>query len=107
MADDRLRQMYPEILWAPYFEHGKFRYWETVGRGRSKIGKDGKPRSEFYTDRHISGGSNWFRLLPPGEEPDERRNLGNDFAGEDVCGVELRDVGFGGFALLFRGVEDG
>jgi len=69
MADDPLRQMYPEILWAPYFERGKFRYWETVGRGRSKIGKDGKSRSEFYTDRHISGGSNFFKLLPPGEEP--------------------------------------
>jgi hypothetical protein len=72
MADDPLRQMYPEILWAPYFDRGKFRYWETVGRGRYKIGKDGRPRSELYTDRHISGGSNWFRLLPPGEEPDEQ-----------------------------------
>ena len=73
MSDDEppLKQLYPDILWAPFFERGKFQYWQPVGRGRTKIGKDGKPRTEYYACSHISGGSIWGRLLPPGEEPDE------------------------------------
>jgi len=72
MADDPLlKKLYPDILWAPFFERGKFQYWQPVGRGRTKIGKDGKPRTEYYTASHISGGSIWGRLLPLGEEPDD------------------------------------
>ena len=73
MADDEppLKQLYPYIAWAPFFERGKFQYWGQVGRGRVKIGKDGHPRTELYSHAHISGGSIWLRLLPPGEEPDD------------------------------------
>jgi hypothetical protein len=71
MADESpLKQLYPYIAWAPFFERGKFQYWAPVGRGRTKIGKDGHPRTELYGHAHISGGSIWLRLLPPGEEPD-------------------------------------
>lgn len=72
MADDALHALYPDIVWAPFFMHGKFRYWVPTGRGRIKIGKDGNPRVELYNHAHISGGSIWLRLLPPGEEPDEQ-----------------------------------
>jgi len=72
MADDPpLKQLYPYIAWAPFFERGKFQYWAQVGRGRVKTGKDGHPRIEIFSHAHISGGSIWLRLLPPGEEPDD------------------------------------
>ena len=70
MAEHPLFKLYPDIAWAPFFERGKFMYWHPVGRGRTKIGKDGRPRTEFYAHAHISGGSIWVRVLPPGEEPD-------------------------------------
>jgi hypothetical protein len=72
MADDALYALYPYIVWPSFFMHGKFRYWAPTGRGRIKIGKDGNPRVELYNHAHISGGSIWLRLLPPGEEPDEQ-----------------------------------
>jgi hypothetical protein len=72
MADDVLFALYPYIVWAPFFERGKFRYWAPTGRGRIKIGKDGNSRVELYSHAHISGGSIWLRLLPPGEEPEDQ-----------------------------------
>jgi hypothetical protein len=69
MADDPLFALYPDIVWAPFFERGKFRYWKTVGRAKITIGKDGKQRTEFYKDAHVSGGSIWCRILPEGETP--------------------------------------
>ena len=38
-------------------------------------------------------------VILAGEELDERRDLGDDGAGKDVRGVELRDVSLRGFAL--------
>jgi hypothetical protein len=72
MADDVLFTLYPDIVWAPFFERGKFRYWKPVGRARITIGKDGKPRTEFYNDAHVSGGSIWGRILPEGETPEDQ-----------------------------------
>lgn len=69
MADDPLLALYPNVVWAPFFERGRFRYWKPVGRSKDVIGKDGKSRPEFYFDAHVSGGSNWGRILPPGETP--------------------------------------
>lgn len=70
MADDVLLKLYPDMVWAPFFERGKFRYWKQVGRSRDIIGKDGKPRPEFFYDAHVSGGSIWGRILPVGEKPE-------------------------------------
>jgi hypothetical protein len=60
------------IAWSPFFERAKFRYWKNVGLGTITIGKDGKPRAEFYHDAHASGGSIWTRLLPEGETPEDQ-----------------------------------
>jgi len=71
MADTPLlKQLYPYIAWAPFFERVKFQYWAPTGRGRIRTGKDGNPRVELYSHAHVSGGSIWLRLLPPGEEPE-------------------------------------
>lgn len=72
MADDALLKLYPDIVWAPFFERAKFRYWKPVGRARIIIGKDGAPRPEFYFDAHVSGGSIWGRILPEGETPEDQ-----------------------------------
>ena len=72
MADDPLFALYPDIVWAPFFERGKFRYWKTVGRAKITISKDGKQRTEFYKDAHVSGGSIWCRILPEGETPEDQ-----------------------------------
>jgi hypothetical protein len=72
MADDPLFKLYPDIVWQPFFERGKFRYWKDVGRARTRIGSDGKPRTEFYHDAHVSGGSIWGRVLPEGETPEDQ-----------------------------------
>lgn len=75
MADDALHALYPDIVWAPFFMHGKFRYWKAVGRSKDVIGKDGKSRPEFYFDAHVSGGSTWGRILPPGETPKDQPSV--------------------------------
>jgi hypothetical protein len=62
----------PVVAWAPFFERAKFRYWKNVGRGTTTIGNDGIPRTEFYHDSHVSGGSIWERLLPEGEMPEDQ-----------------------------------
>jgi len=59
-------------VWAPFFERAKFRYWKNVGCGTTTIGKDGIPRTEFYNDAHVSGGSIWIRILPEGETPEDQ-----------------------------------
>jgi hypothetical protein len=60
----------PVVAWAPFFERAKFRYWKDVGRGMTIIDKNGIPRTEFYNDAHVSGGSIWTRILPEGEVPE-------------------------------------
>jgi hypothetical protein len=64
--------------WAPFFERAKFKYWKNVGRGTITIGKDGKPRAEFYHDAHVSGGSIWTRLLPEDETPEDQPDEAQD-----------------------------
>lgn len=59
----------PVGIWAPFFDRGRFRYWKNIGRGATIIGKDGIPRTEFYFDAHVTGGSIWVRVLPEGEAP--------------------------------------
>lgn len=59
------------IAWAPFYDRGKFQYWVDTGRGTITIGSDGKPRVQFYNDRHAHGGSKWTHLLPVGEQPTE------------------------------------
>jgi hypothetical protein len=68
----------PVVAWAPFFERAKFRYWKNVGCGTITIGKDGKPRAEFYSDSHVSGGSIWTRLLPEGEIPEGQPEEANE-----------------------------
>lgn len=62
----------PVIVWAPFCDRAKFRYWKNIGRGATIIGKDGIPRTEFYFDAHVTGGSIWGRVLPEGEAPEGR-----------------------------------
>jgi hypothetical protein len=62
---------FPVVVWTPFFDRGKFMYWVRVGRGATIIGKDGKPRTEFYNDCHANGGSIWTRVLPEGETPED------------------------------------
>jgi hypothetical protein len=69
MSDEDPISAYTDVVWAPFYRNGKLQYWVTVGRGVVKIGSDGKPRAEFYFDRHAAGGSTWGRILPPGEKP--------------------------------------
>jgi hypothetical protein len=69
MTDDDPQSAYSDVVWAPFYQHGKLQYWVEVGRSQTKIGSDGKPRTEFYFDRHAAGGSTWGRMLPPGEKP--------------------------------------
>jgi len=60
----------PVAVWAPFFDRGRFRYWKNTGRGATIIDRDGNPRTEFYFDAHVSGGSIWVRILPEGETPE-------------------------------------
>ena len=69
---DPLPKKIPVVAWAPFFERAKFRYWKEVGKGTTAIGKDGIPRTEFYNDSHVSGGSIWTRILPEGETPEDQ-----------------------------------
>ena len=78
MADDALSKLYPDVVWAPFFDRGKFMYWKTVGRAKFTISKDGKPRMEFYKDSHVGGGSIWCRILPEGETPKDVPGEGQD-----------------------------
>jgi hypothetical protein len=71
MSDPALKKI-RVVAWAPFFERAKFRYWKDVGRGTATIGRDGIPRTEFYHDAHVSGGSIWTRILPEGETPEDQ-----------------------------------
>jgi len=71
MEDPKPRKI-PVVAWAPFFERAKFRYWKEVGKGTVTIGRDGIPRTEFYNDSHVSGGSIWTRILPEGETPEDQ-----------------------------------
>jgi len=68
--DQMKPRKFPVVVWTPFFDRGKFRYWKNVGRGACIIGKDGFPRTEFYNDAHATGGSIWTRVLPEGETPE-------------------------------------
>lgn len=57
------------VVWQPFFDRGRFRYWKDVGRGVTIIDKDGKPQTDFYYDAHATGGSIWTRVLPEGQTP--------------------------------------
>ena len=80
MADQAPLKKIPVVAWAPFFERAKFKYWKNVGRGTTTIGKDGMPRTEFYNDAHVSGGSIWTRVLPEGETPEDQPNDTQDQA---------------------------
>ena len=68
----------PVAVWAPFFDRAKFRYWKNIGRGAVIIGKDGMPRTEFYFDAHVTGGSIWARVLPEGETPEDQPEEAQD-----------------------------
>jgi hypothetical protein len=59
----------PVVVWAPFFDRGRFQYWKDVGRGNTIIDAEGLPYTEFYNDAHATGGSIWTRVLPEGKTP--------------------------------------
>ena len=53
------------IAWAQYYEHGKFREWVEIGRGRI----DSEGGIHIHNNRIALGGSSYILMLPVGSRP--------------------------------------